>query len=137
MIGELYLGRRGFGARLREHARTHCRTFCRRSVFRDTGSRLYRTGDRARWRADGEIEFLGRVDEQVKIRGFRVEPAEIEAQMRNQQGIREAVVAYYEFGDTRFRSVNAAPAWSRITRAITSHPWKTCAPAWPPCYPTI
>ncbi|WP_458130728.1 non-ribosomal peptide synthetase [Pseudomonas sp. R3-41] len=56
------------------------------------GARLYRTGDRARWSADGVIEYLGRLDQQVKLRGFRVEPQEIEARLLTQDGIAQVAV---------------------------------------------
>lgn len=55
-------------------------------------TRLYRTGDRARWREDGTIEFLGRIDRQVKIRGFRVEPGEVEAVIGGHPDVRGCVV---------------------------------------------
>ncbi len=53
---------------------------------------LYKTGDLARWRADGTIEFLGRGDNQIKLRGFRVEPGEIEAALKEQDGVRDCAV---------------------------------------------
>ncbi|SFU92729.1 non-ribosomal peptide synthetase [Pseudomonas sp. OV546] len=60
--------------------------------YGEAGARLYRTGDRARFNAEGVIEYLGRLDQQVKLRGFRVEPEEIEARMLALEGIAQAVV---------------------------------------------
>lgn len=60
------------------------------------GTRLYRTGDRAWWLADGTVEYLGRLDHQVKVRGFRIELGEIEANLRQHPDVREALVVVRE-----------------------------------------
>ncbi|MCK1502142.1 non-ribosomal peptide synthetase [Bradyrhizobium sp. 188] len=87
------------------------------------GSRLYRTGDRARYLANGDIQFIGRVDDQVKIRGFRVEPGEVEAALRTHPSILEAVVvAREEHGETRLAAyVQADPRNTPTPEQLRQH----------------
>ncbi|MGW7303686.1 amino acid adenylation domain-containing protein [Streptomyces sp. NPDC054829] len=67
------------------------------------GERMYRTGDRVRWREDGHLEYLGRLDDQVKIRGFRVELGELEAALLQHEDVAQAAAAVHKdrTGDTR------------------------------------
>jgi hypothetical protein len=62
----------------------------------ETGARLYQTGDLARWRGDGVIEFLGRADNQIKLRGYRIEPGEIETALKRQSEVLDSAVIVRE-----------------------------------------
>ncbi|WOI45122.1 non-ribosomal peptide synthetase [Acidovorax sp. BLS4] len=90
--GELYVAGEGLARGYLGQAALTAQRF----IAAEGGQRLYRTGDRVRWSAGGELEYLGRIDHQVKIRGFRIELGEIEAQLLAQPEVREAVVLVQE-----------------------------------------
>lgn len=94
--GELYLGGANVSRGYLGDPRMTAEKFIPDPFSVAPGARLYRTGDLARRRHDGQIEFLGRVDQQVKIRGHRIEPAEIEAALLRHDAVREAVVVASE-----------------------------------------
>jgi amino acid adenylation domain-containing protein len=113
--GELYVGGRGVSrGYLGEAARTAERFVPDGfgGTWGERGGRLYRTGDVARYRADGSLEFLGRVDQQVKVRGHRVEPGEIEAELERCPGIAASVV----------RLVGAERGEGRLVAYVVSGP---------------
>ncbi|MBN1203855.1 MAG: amino acid adenylation domain-containing protein [Myxococcaceae bacterium] len=90
--GELYCGGDALARGYIHAPALTAERFIPHPFSRTPGARLYRTGDRVRYRVDGSLEFLGRVDQQVKIRGFRVEPEEVAAVLREHPSVREAVL---------------------------------------------
>ncbi|HEX9940144.1 MAG TPA: amino acid adenylation domain-containing protein, partial [Longimicrobium sp.] len=126
--GELYIGgvqvARGYLGR----AAMTAERFVPDPFSTEGGARLYRTGDRARWRPDGAVEYLRRLDFQVKIRGFRIELGEIEAALRQAPGVRDCTVVAREeeTGDRRLvayvvGAVEAEALRDRLRRTLPEY----------------
>lgn len=94
--GELYIGGVGVARGYLNRPELTSEKFIPDPFGKDEDARLYRTGDGVRYRADGAIEFVGRVDNQIKIRGFRVELGEIEQALRNHPRVADCVMVLHE-----------------------------------------
>ncbi len=112
--GELCVGGDGLARGYWKREELTAEKFIADPVDRSSKARLYKTGDLARWRNDGVIEFLGRKDSQIKLRGFRVEPGEVEAALKRQLDVRDAAVVAGEDvrGEKRLAAYVVGPASS-------------------------
>jgi len=96
--GEIFVGGDGLALGYWNRAELTAERFVENPIAPEESKRLYRTGDLGRWRRDGEIEYLGRVDGEVKLRGMRIDLGEIESVLVSHPGVREAAVERLEEG---------------------------------------
>ncbi|HEY1937405.1 MAG TPA: amino acid adenylation domain-containing protein [Candidatus Angelobacter sp.] len=92
VAGELYLGGQGIARGYLNRPELTAEKFVPNPFAERTGERLYRTGDQVKWARNGNLEFLGRLDQQVKVRGYRIELEEIEAVLQAHEGVRACAV---------------------------------------------
>ena len=96
VIGDLYIGGSGLARGYWKRPELTADKFIPDAFGGEEGQRLYKTGDKARYLASGELEFLGRADHQVKIRGYRIELEDIESVLRRHEQVREAILVARE-----------------------------------------
>jgi non-ribosomal peptide synthetase component F len=92
VAGELHIGGAGVARGYLNRPELTAEKFIANPFSKEAEGRLYKTGDLCRWLTDGNIEFLGRIDQQVKIRGFRIEPGEIESTLARHPEVRECAI---------------------------------------------
>jgi amino acid adenylation domain-containing protein len=137
--GELLLGGDGIARGYHERPELTAERFVRDPFSTDPSARLYRTGDRARWRADGVLQFLGRLDQQVKLRGHRIELGEIEHALGALPGAAASAAAVREDvpGDARLIAyvvTDDAPPAPAVADAATAAAWRSALAAALPEY---
>ena len=98
VAGELYIGGIGVGRGYLGLPERTAACFVPDPFSSQPGARLYRSGDLVRWRPDGNLDFLGRIDDQVKLRGFRIELGEIESVLDEHPAVRESAALVRSFG---------------------------------------
>ena len=113
--GELHIAGLGLARGYLNRPELTAERFIPNPFSRNPGSRLYKTGDLVRYRSNGEIEFLGRLDHQVKIHGFRIELGEIEAALVSHSSIRAAVVVARQNGNCDRRLVAYLVAGNKVS----------------------
>jgi len=101
--GEIHIGGAGVALGYFDRPQLSAERFVADGFGAGAGTRLYKTGDLGRWRSDGQLEHLGRLDHQLKLRGYRIEPAEIDAALRAQPGVGDCALGTQtlDAGDTR------------------------------------
>ena len=105
VAGELYIGGAGVATGYWRRPELTAERFIADPFSAAPGALVYRTGDRVRWRADGSLEHLGRLDDQVKVRGFRIDLGDVEVNLTRHPSVREAAVAAQENGSGERRLV--------------------------------
>ena len=132
IAGELYIGGEGLSWGYHNKAALTAESFVPNPFSAEPGQRLYKTGDLVRYRRNGTVEFLGRIDHQVKIRGYRIELGEIEATLAKYPGLQQTIVVAREgySGEKRLVAYSVAEEGVRPNQSKIRHYLEDKLPAY-------